>query len=223
MQAMCSPEVDKRSLAVPHSAFTAKGFEKWMASDLFPPDCRIDLCSGEVLVDMSPERANTHVKLKGGICWVLDGLVRKNPKGEFYGDGVTYTHEASGLVTQPDALYFSFDSFRSGRVEGGPAQGLPLGFRGSVDWILEVVSPSSRTKDRKKLYDAYALAGVCEYWIAEASDDDQSLEIHNLGSDGYAKGPSQDGWQRSAVFGVDVRLERRLSAIGMPVYDLQVR
>ncbi len=193
MQAMRSPAVDIPNLAIPQSAFTVAGFERWMGSDQFPTEGRIDLCGGEVLVDMSPERVETHVKLKGEIYWVLGGLVRADPEGELYGDGATYIHEPSGLVVEPDALYFSFDSFRTGRVQGGVKQGSPLGFRGSVDWILEVVSPSSRTKDRQKLWGGYAKAGVQEYWIAEATDQDVSLEIYHLGLDGYVLAQNEAG------------------------------
>ncbi len=223
MQAMQSPAANDSSLSIPHSAFTVAGFEEWIQSDQFSSDRRVDLCCGEVLVDMSPEREDTHVKLKCEIHRVLANLLRSDPHGELFGDGITFSHTETELVTQPDALYFSFESYRSGRVRGGKEQGHPLGFCGSVDWILEVVSPSSRSKDRKNLHAAYAKAGVREYWIADALDGQLSLEIHRLGAEGYEELPSVDGWLRSETFDKDFRLTQQRSPIGLSVYGLQMR
>ncbi len=217
------PAEESSSLVVPDSAHCVAGFEAWRDSDEFPREGRIDLCCGEVLVDMSPERAETHVELKGEIYWVIRKLLKSNASGQIYGDGVAFTHVPSGLVTEPDALYFSYESFRSGRVQGGVEQGCPLGFRGSVDWVLEVVSPSSRTKDRKKLFAGYAKAGVREYWIAEATEQTVSLEVFCLGPDAYVPAPSDDGWQRSEVFGRSFSIECKQNPIGLLVYDLRVR
>lgn len=41
------------------------------------------------------------------------------------------------------------------------------GCNGAPDWIIEVVSPGSRTMDYYKKLFKYRSAGVCEYWIAD--------------------------------------------------------
>ncbi len=216
-------EEEPSSLVVPSNAHSIEGFEEWRESDQFPAEGRVDLCAGEVLVDMSPERVESHVELKGEIYLGIRNLLKTIATGQIYGDGATYTHVPSGLVTEPDALYFSYESFRKGRVQGGVDQGSPLGFRGSVDWILEVVSPSSQRKDRKKLFAGYAKAGVREYWIAEATAETVFLEVFCLGDDGYVLAANEDGWQRSSVFDTDFRLDFRRSPVGLPIYELCIR
>ena len=41
------------------------------------------------------------------------------------------------------------------------------GCAGAPDWIIEIVSPSSRTMDYYKKLFKYRTAGVCEYWIID--------------------------------------------------------
>ncbi len=38
---------------------------------------------------------------------------------------------------------------------------------GAPDWIIEVLSPSTSKADRVQKYNAYARAGVKEYWIVD--------------------------------------------------------
>lgn len=42
------------------------------------------------------------------------------------------------------------------------------GCKGAPDWIIEIVSPSSRSMDYNKKLLKYGTAGVREYWIADA-------------------------------------------------------
>jgi Uma2 family endonuclease len=49
---------------------------------------------------------------------------------------------------------------------------------GPADLVVEVVSKSSATRDREDKLDAYAAAGIPEYWIFEGRDDRQGVELY---------------------------------------------
>lgn len=65
---------------------------------------------------------------------------------------------APGTVVQPDVLVVlnaSRNRIKENRIVGAP------------DLVVEVVSPGTAIYDRHEKYDAYAHAGVQEYWIAD--------------------------------------------------------
>lgn len=76
---------------------------------------------------------------------------------------------------QPDILFI--------RAERQPPPGAQF-FEGAPDLIVEVVSPSSIRLDRKTKFDAYELAGVTEYWIADPKT--RSVEVYTLAHGEYA-------------------------------------
>ncbi len=223
MQNMASTVPEKLCVAVPETAFTSAGFRAWLESDEFPEVGRIDLCDGEVLVDMSPERAQSHTLVKGEIYRVLAGLVRERNLGRIYVDGVRFRNDRAGINTEPDGLFVSFEMIAEGKVHGGLEHDEPLGVAGEADWILEVVSPSSEHKDRRRLLPKYAEAGVREYWIVDARGAEMDVEIYVLGPDFYRLQPLVDGWRRSEAYGEDFRLERNEDAAGGWQFTLLVR
>lgn len=85
----------------------------------------------------------THVKLTGL------GLVRMAPFD---------VELTPAVVVQPDVLVVlntNLDIVLDSRIIGAP------------DLVVEVASPGTATHDRREKYDAYANAGVPEYWIAD--------------------------------------------------------
>ena len=56
------------------------------------------------------------------------------------------------------------------------------GCKGAPDLIVEIVSPSTGSKDKIQKMNLYEKAGVKEYWIA--SPDDKTLMVFKLGNDG---------------------------------------
>lgn len=55
------------------------------------------------------------------------------------------------------------------------------GCMGAPDWIIEVVSPSSRSRDYGKKLFLYRNAGVKEYWIVDAQK--QRITVYNFEND----------------------------------------
>ena len=71
---------------------------------------------------------------------------------------------------------------------------------GTVDMVLEVVSPGSVRKDTDTLRQAYWEAGNAEYWLVDARGDRLDFRILKHGSLGYTETRKQAGWLRSTVF-----------------------
>ena len=124
---------------------------------------------------MSPESLEEHSDIKSEICRVLLNLVRQQNLGRLHIDGVLISNETAGVSNEPDILYLSKASLKSGRAKLTPAIGRPQSSKeivGSVDWVLEVVSPSSIYKDKVLLRKAYYQAGIDEYWIIDGLNEE---------------------------------------------------
>jgi Uma2 family endonuclease len=85
---------------------------------------------------------------------------------------------------QPDLLFIRqerLDIVKENRIEGPP------------DLIVEVLSPSNWTTDRRDKHALYAEAGVAEYWIVDP--EQRTIEVFVLEEGGYRlfdqKGPGE--------------------------------
>ena len=57
------------------------------------------------------------------------------------------------------------------------------GCKGAPDWIIEIVSPSSRSMDYNKKLFKYRTAGVREYWIVDPTK--QQIIVYHFEQDSY--------------------------------------
>ena len=57
------------------------------------------------------------------------------------------------------------------------------GCKGAPDWIIEIVSPSSRAMDYNKKLFKYRTAGVREYWIVDLKK--QLIMVYNFEQDAF--------------------------------------
>src|SRR5438128_667531 len=74
---------DGFAVLMPAGVGNLKGFRGWAKSNAFPDHGKISFLHGEILVDMSPERLESHGLVKGEITRVLFNLVRKTKSGIF--------------------------------------------------------------------------------------------------------------------------------------------
>jgi Uma2 family endonuclease len=90
--------------------------------------------------------------------------------------------------------------------------------------VLEVVSDSSRRKDLVEHVTDYALAGIREYWIADARTDDLVFRILQLSSNGvYVDvSPDADGWLRSPLWGRGFKVRRLAKRAGIHDFILDI-
>ena len=135
-----------------------------------PEDRRVELIDG-VFYDMAVP-TTIHQGIGGFIHkQLLDfALERKGPCLPFMSPVDVQLDEDDKTVVQPDVLIICDRSkLQNGRVFGAP------------DFLVEVLSPSTRKKDmRLKLY-KYADAGVREYWIIDP--DSLLIVVYDLEHD----------------------------------------
>ncbi len=216
---------EKIQVEVPITAYSLPGFRDWAASSSFPEFGRVTYYRRGIFLDMSPERAQSHNKVKSEICRVLGNLVREFDLGELYQDGMWFTHDEADLSNEADGLFVSWTSLESGRIRlittAHDTDGLEL--RGSPDWVLEVVSNSSVQKDTQWLPEAYHRAGIREYWLVDARGETIQFTILIGDSESYRSAPCSDnGWIRSEVFDRSFKLERTKDRLGGWKYSLHV-
>lgn len=160
-------------VSIPAAAYTLRGFREWAQTDQFPERGQLSFSPEGLIIDMSPELLETHNFVKSDISLTVHTRVRERALGRFIGDRVLYTNESACISTEPDAMFISDASVRSGRCRLTESRrpGASREVIGSPDWIMEVVRPSSIQKDKVILREAYFRAGVGEYWLVDALEE----------------------------------------------------
>src|SRR3954466_12462406 len=157
-----APALEPPPIQVPASAFTPAGFREWAFSASYPQRGRATLIDGNIFIDMTSERFNTHNFVKLEVTSVIYSLAKSERLGMTAADGALITNEAAGISNEPDGCFATWASLRAKKVElirsesGNKAES----WEGSPDWVLEVVSDSSVQKDTVHLMDAYHRAGI---------------------------------------------------------------
>jgi Uma2 family endonuclease len=202
------PLGDSNAISIPKSAYSLRGFRGWALSEEFPTRGHYTFVAGELIIDMSPELFETHNFIKMDVGSALNQLVQRRKLGRVFGDRALYSNENADICTEPDVMFVSGESVRTGRckriVSSRPGSNIEI--VGSPDMILEVVSPTSIKKDKVILRDGYYRAGVGEYWIIDALGKDLDFQILVPDKDSYIPVEPRDGWLPSPTFGCSFRL-----------------
>ncbi len=217
---------DGNAVVIPAKAMTLAGFRAWATSPAFPERGRISFIRNEIFIDLSPEELETHAKVKMEIARVLATWNKKRRRGEFYPDGALVSNATAELSTEPDASFVSWQALEQGRARLVPREGLEgqyMEIEGTPDWVLEVVSRSSVTKDTRRLRQAYYQAGIPEYWLIDARRTDVDFQILIRGKTAYETVTVRDGWQESSVFRQRFRLVRQRIRLGLWDYTLEMK
>jgi Uma2 family endonuclease len=216
---------EERQVSVPAWVDDLESFRRWSDSSAFPEDGRIDFIGGMVCLDTSKEQVFSHVDVKSEINSVLRFLVKMGRRRRYFTDGAYFTSDATKLSVKPDGSFVSTESIERHRVQ--LRKGKNRGFTellGVPDMLLEIVSDSSEQKDTVLLREAYARAGVKEYWLVDAREEPVRFEILRLTSRGFVSiRPKVDGWIASPVFGKSFRLVCETGDDGYPAFTLEVR
>jgi Uma2 family endonuclease len=210
---------------MPAGSMTLDEFRQWTYSDNFPENGKIAYIGKEIFIDMYPERINSHASVATVICTTINTLVRKKNSGKFYFGRTRLANVAATFSNEPDALFACWESFKSGKIRmiltlDGKDY---LELEGASDWVMEIVSPSSVTKDKKKLRKSYHRAGIGEYWLIDARGEDVDFQILIYGPEDYKPAQSVGDWQVSKVFGKKFRLRRIKDELGDVDYRLDVK
>lgn len=214
-------------IVVPSSSgMTLDGFRTWLYSSDFPERGRVTFVNGRLIIEMSPERIDSHVKVKGEIYRVIIGLVKELNLGEFYADGARITNKAAGLSNEPDSSFASWETLQSGRLtppQDRPQDGKHIEMVGAPDWVCEILSDSSIDKDTHQLMEGYFKAGVREYWLIDARKQSVKFEILVWTPEGFRPTEQRDGWKVSPVFDREFQLTRSRNQVDRWDYELQQR
>ena len=215
---------DDVHLDIPVWVTSLATFRRWTNEPDFPEKGNIWWLRGEVWADMSQEQIFSHLRVKGQIFHVLNGLVDASDLGLMLPDGLLLTHEEVGLSGNPDATFISHEAIAEGRVV--LVEGRSAGYteaQGSPDMVLEVVSDSSEEKDEVLLRDDYFAAGVIEYWLVDARVSPPKFDILRRNAKGFVATRKVGGWIRSTVFGRSFRLNEGTDRSGNPKYTLETK
>jgi Uma2 family endonuclease len=206
---------DQDMAEIPEWVRDIQSFRRWACSDQFPQSGSYSHLGGKLWVDTSMEQF-AHNQIKGKVGAVLTGLA------EGIHDWMLLTHIEAGISTEPDGMFVSHAALRSGRakLEKGPQS---LEVIGTPDMVLEVVSRTSRQKDKVVLPNLYHKAGIQEYWIVERNLKEILFELLIWQPNGYAPAPVADGWVQSPVFGKQFRFEVTEDCSGLELYLLKVQ
>ena len=115
-------------------------------------------------VAMSPRPATTHARIAGNIHGIFWRFL-KGKRCEVYMETDVFLDEKNNFV--PDVLIVcDKNKIKANGIYGAP------------DLVVEVLSPSTMTRDRGIKKDVYEKAGVREYWIVDPVS--QSIEVYHL-------------------------------------------
>ena len=200
-------------------------FRRWMHSEEFPDEGLIAFINGKVWVDLSMEAFFDHGQVKAEVGAVLHQLVKKSKFGRFAPDNTRYSHPATELTTEPDGMVISSAALREKRVEFVSGEkGENTEVVGTPEIVIEIVSRSSEDKDTEWLMSAYHNAGIPEYWVIDArEDDDIQFDIYRWGKKGYEAVRKRGDWVRSGVLRRSFRFVYADDEDGNPEYTLEVR
>ena len=225
---MATAVVFEERVVVPMGLGSLADFRRWALSEEFPEQGRIDYIGGVIEVDMSPEEVIAHGRLKNTINATLFALVDPPGLGLLLTDRSRVSSVEGKLSAEPDIVFVSYEALAEGRVRmiektgGDPDRHIEL--EGGPDLIVEIVSDSSVRKDTERMPRACFLAGVREYWLADARREPFLFRIHQRGASGFeAVVPDADGFQPSAVFACRFRLDWRRDRSGYWAFDLRRR
>lgn len=216
--------LDDERIEIPTWVVDLESFRRWTDDDAFPEVGRVSYFKGDVSVDMSKEQLFFHNQVKTEFARVIASLVRELRLGRYFSDGAFLSNEVADLSNQPDGIFVSTVTLRQRlvRVAEGKTRG-HVELEGTPDMVLEVVSDGSVDKDTMFLRQAYATAGIREYWLVDARNGALRFDLLRLTARGYVATRKRDGWLRSEVFGRCFRLSEAEGEDGFPEFTLETR
>lgn len=213
-------------IRIPSQVWTFDGFLEWTDSPDAPAGWRASRLGGEIVLEPRLQEIFTHLTLKDEMTRVLRELARRQGLGRYWGDGVQLTKEDVELATQPDGLFVAYAALEAGAARfvyrpDPPTRTLRL--EGAPDMVLEVVSRWSVRKDTRELRELYHRAGIAEYWLIDARDEEIDFQILKREAQGYVENPRDGDWRPSTVFGRSFHLARSIDQAGVWDYELWIR
>ena len=118
-----------------------------------PEDERYELIDGELIMVGAPNMEHQSIQVEIG--WRVVTFVKAGNLGWVF-NPPTDVLLTDNDVVQPDLIFVSRE--REHVITDANIQGAP-------DLVVEILSQSSATRDRRDKFDLYAMHGVAEYWL----------------------------------------------------------
>jgi Uma2 family endonuclease len=132
---------------------------------------RYEIVDGVLYMTPAPNRWHQHAVLE--IATFLHSYIQLTHIGEVY-IAPFDVRLRFNTVVQPDMLVV---------LQSHLDRVTDAGVIGAPDLVVEVASPGTATHDRREKYDAYAQAGLPEYWIADPAT--RTVEVRVLDGETY--------------------------------------
>jgi len=139
----------------------------------FPDEPRLEIIEGEAYVVPAPNRR--HQEVLGRLHLRIGHFVEQHGGGAVFFAPFDVVLTDTDIV-QPDIVFIAdehLDVLTDANVWGTPS------------WVVEVLSPSNPSHDRKRKLAAYERTGVPEYWIVDPAKG--SVDIYRLSNEGYGE------------------------------------
>ncbi len=131
----------------------------------FPDDgLRHEIIDGEHYVTGSP--VTRHQRISRRFLVSIELYLREHPVGEIFDAPLDLLLSHHDIV-EPDLIYVSAQ-----RIDVITEKNL----QGTPDLVIEILSPSTQSRDRGIKRDLYERAGVREYWVVDG--DVSVVEVH---------------------------------------------
>ena len=136
-----------------------------------PEDKRYELLDGDLVALSSPEEFHQRVSILLGTKLVQFAV--ENHLGRVY--HAPFDVVLSDLnVAQPDLIFVSNE--RADIIT-------PANIQGAPDLVVEILSPSTATRDKTIKRSLYARHGITEYWMVDLTE--KTITVLRLGEHGF--------------------------------------
>lgn len=149
-------------------------------------DERYELIDGEVFVPPAPVTA--HQRLSMQLSWLIVDILRPRGHHHFVFAAPYDVRLSPHRSVQPDIIYV--DPARADIVTDDYIEGAP-------DLVMEILSPSTRSRDLALKRRVYAENGVREYWIIDPATRQITLLVLDAGQ--FVAAPGDGGRFTSRV------------------------
>lgn len=153
---------------------SARRIDYYTIDDIYnlPDGQRAELINGELYMMATPNRIHQDIIMDLSYL-IKDYIMRKN------GDCKVYPSPFAVFLNADNEIYLEPDI----SVICDKNKLTDEGCKGAPDWIIEVVSSSSRPMDYNKKLFKYRTAGVREYWIVDPMK--QQITVYNFEHDAF--------------------------------------
>jgi len=149
-----------------------KGGKRYTFEDveLLPDDERAELIDGEMFIMQAP--GMSHQDILGELFMVIQLYLKKNNRRckAYMGLGAFVKRDKYNYLIPDISVVCDRD-----RLE-------EKGCQGSPDWVIEIVSPSTRKRDYERKLALYRETGTREYWIVDRKRD--AVFVYRFEQDG---------------------------------------